>query len=131
MEVGVILPTDVCHLPLEAMEFVPKIVELRLNDGLLCKLLTKKLPHLVGLEKETLTDITNRYPEKKPYLGFFLSEHPPQTVNHVQIGPSLERGFISGMCPYSLQLPHTLGGSCREGSPWYALDRLLLDQDPL
>ena len=101
LEVGIILPTDSHHSLLESLGLVPKILKLQLDDSFLCQLLMEKFPHLIGLEKETLTDITNQYPEKKPYLGFLLSEHPPKSIDHVQIGPSLKRLFISWVSPQS------------------------------
>ena len=53
-EVGIIFLKDVHHLPFEAAKLIPKILELRLNDSLLRKLLMKKLPHLIGLERHLM-----------------------------------------------------------------------------
>ena len=77
LKVGVVFPTSSEHLLLENVELVSVIFKLQLDDSLLRKLLLKKLSHLIGLEKATLADITNQYPEKKPYLGFLFSKHPP------------------------------------------------------
>ena len=86
-EVLVVLLTDIHHLLLEDVELVPQVLQFRLQNGLSSVLLAKNLPHLVGLETFS-QDILQTKISRKKHLSLFLSEHPPKTVNHIQIRPS-------------------------------------------
>ena len=73
-EVGIILPKDGSHLLLEGVEFVAEIFELRLDDGLLRKLLAEKLPHLVGLENGNFNGYHKPISRKEAIPWFSLLE---------------------------------------------------------
>ena len=49
LKVGIVLSEDLRNSLLESLKLVAEILELQLDNHLLRKLLTKKLPHLVGL----------------------------------------------------------------------------------
>ena len=95
-KVVVVLTTYSCHRFLETGQFVLQVLHGVMKDVQLGRLHLDHLPEVIGL-KTRLGLYRKLIYNQDSYLGLLLSEHPPKTVNHVQVGPSLERSYVGGV----------------------------------
>ena len=91
-KVVVILTTDTGHRLLEAGQFGLEVLDRMVEDVQGGRLHPDHLPKLIGLKTGLRFISQIDIQPKTPYLGLLLPKHPPQAVNHVQIGPPLTGG---------------------------------------